>query len=95
MFWVQCWNNVIIVIESHREYRKTIAIISSTDLCLEVEGNLVVGAKVIVNQNALAVDEEEIDGGENVMGGDNQQDGEQGIQDDLKCSSKLLVLLLK
>ena len=56
---------------------------------------MVVGAKVIVNQNALAVDEEEIDGGENVMGGDNQQDGEQGIQDDLKCSSKLLVLLLE
>lgn len=58
---------------------------------MEVEGNLVVGAKVIVNQNALAVDEEETDGGENVIGGDNQQDGEQGIQDDLKCSSKLLV----
>ena len=82
------------LLESSREYRKTITIISSTDLCLEVEGNLVVGAKVIVNQNALAVDEEEADGGENVMGGDNQQDGEQGIQDDLKCSSKLLVARL-
>ena len=66
----------------------------STDLCLEVEGNLVVGAKVIVNQNALAVDEEETDGDGNVMGADDQLADEQGIQDDLKCSSKLLVTRL-
>ena len=66
----------------------------STDLCLEVEGNLVVGAKVIVNQNALTADEEETDGGGNVIGGDDQLAGEQGIQDDVKSSSKLLVTRL-
>ena len=66
----------------------------STDLCLEVEGNLIVGAKVIVNQNALTADEEETNGGGNLMGGDDQLTDEQGIQDDVKCSSKLSVTCL-
>ena len=82
------------LLEVLQEYRITTTIILSTDLCLEVEGNLVVGAKVIVNQNALTADEEETDGGGNVMSGDDQLADEQGIQDDVKCSSKLLVTRL-
>ncbi len=53
------------------------------DLCLEVEANLVVGAKLIVNKNAMAPDDEEESAVAN-----NAEDAEEG-QQELSKSDRL------
>ena len=57
------------------------------DLCLEVEGNLVVGAKVLVNQNALTEEEEDNDSG--VANENDQQIAAQETEEEFKSSGKL------
>lgn len=61
------------------------------DLCLEVEGGLVVGAKLLVNENALTAEEEDTNAGTDMMQSGDQGKTEQDNKDLMQSCGKLLV----